>query len=232
MPPFIVSILILVGTLALSGYAAAMVRRKFARWSEYPALSGMTGAQAAEVILRRAGIFDVEVVPHQGMLSDHYDPVNRRLALSEGVYASRSVAALGVAAHEAGHAMQHATGYAPLHWRMGAVKLSITASWAVMIAPLALSLIGKPLLGAGVAAACMGVLMLFNLITLPVEFDASRRAKAVLAETGIIRSPEEAHGVNQVLNAAGFTYVAAFITSLAYLLQYLLPLLMGRTEEE
>lgn len=226
-------ILLFVGTMAISLLASARVKSKFRRWSDYQATSGLTGAQAASQILRQAGIHDVEVVPYEGMLSDHYDPVHKRLALSEGVYNSRSVAALGVAAHEAGHALQHAQAYAPLTWRMSAVKITSFASGAMMFLPIVFSLLGHMTLGLTIMCVGMAIMMLFNLITLPVEFDASNRAKAILTRSGIIRQGDEERGVNEVLNAAGLTYVAAFVTSLAYLLYYLLPLLTGgRSSEE
>lgn len=223
-------ILLFVGTMAISLIAGSRVKSKFRKWSGVHASSGLTGAEAAGQILRQAGIHDVEVVPYQGMLSDHYDPVNRRLALSEGVYGSRSVAALGVAAHEAGHALQHAQAYAPLAWRMSAVKITSFASGAMMFLPIVFSLMGLLKLGLAIMAVGMAIMMLFNLVTLPVEFDASRRAKALLTRSGMIRQGTEEEGVNEVLNAAGLTYVAAFVTSLAYLLYYLVPLVTGREE--
>lgn len=211
-------------TMAVSLWASARVRTQFNRWSKVPVWSRLSGAEAARRILREAGIHDVEVVPVEGTLSDHYDPRQKRLALSEPVYAGRSVAALGVAAHEAGHAIQHAHSYAPLMWRMAAVRGTVTASWVLMIAPLLLGLMGHLMLGLTIAVVCLGVLMVFNLVTLPVEFDASRRAKAVLAGSGMVAPGEEASGVNSVLNAAGFTYVAAFLSSLAWFLLRLLEL--------
>ena len=216
--------------MAISLIAGARVKSMFRRWSGVSASSGLTGAQAASQILRQAGIYDVEVVPHEGILSDHYDPVNKRLALSEAVYGSRSVAALGVAAHEAGHALQHAQAYAPLGWRMGAVKLTTFASGAMMFLPIAFSLLGLLKLGMVFMCIGMGMIMLFNLVTLPVEFDASKRAKVLLTRSGMIRPGEEERGVHEVLNAAGLTYVAAFVSSLAYLFYYLMPLLSGREE--
>jgi Zn-dependent membrane protease YugP len=135
-----------------------------------------------------------------------------------------------VAAHEAGHALQHAQAYAPLAWRMSAVKVTSFASGAMMFLPIVFSLMGLLKLGLIFMAVGMSIIMLFNLITLPVEFDASRRAKVLLSRSGMIRPGEEERGVNEVLNAAGLTYVAAFVTSLAYLFYYLLPLLTGREE--
>lgn len=219
------------GTMAIALIAGARVKSKFRRWSDVYATSGLTGAQAASRILHQAGIYDVEVVPYEGMLSDHYDPVNKKLALSEPVYNSRSVAALGVAAHEAGHALQHAQAYAPLAWRMGAVKVTSFASGPMMFLPIVFYMLGAPFLGATIMVVGLAIIMLFNLVTLPVEFDASRRAKQLLARSGMIRQGEEERGVNEVLNAAGLTYVAAFVSSLAWLLYHLLPMLMGRSEE-
>ena len=167
-------LLLFAATMAISLIAGARVKSKFRQWSTFNATSGMTGAQAAEQILRQAGIHDVTVVPYEGMLSDHYDPVNKKLALSEGVYNSRSVAALGVAAHEAGHALQHAQAYAPLAWRMSAVKVTSFASGAMMFLPIVFSLMGLLKLGLMFMVVGMTIIMLFNLITLPVEFDASR----------------------------------------------------------
>lgn len=223
-------ILLFAGTMAISLIAGSRVKSKFRQWSGVDATSGLTGAQAAGQILRQAGIYDVAVVPYEGVLSDHYDPVNKRLALSEAVYGSRSVAALGVAAHEAGHALQHAQAYAPLAWRMSAVKITTFASGAMMFLPVVFSLLGLLKLGLIIMTVGMAIMMLFNLVTLPVEFDASRRAKALLLRSGMIRQGAEERGVNEVLHAAGLTYVAAFVTSLAYLFYYLLPLLTGRGE--
>lgn len=219
-------ILLFVATMAISLIAAGLVKSKFKKWSAVPAESGLTGAQAAAQILRQAGIYDVEVVPHQGVMSDHYDPVNKRLALSETVYGSRSVAALGIAAHEAGHALQHAQLYAPLAWRMGAVKITSMAS-GMMFLPVIFSVLGYFQVGLILMVTILSITMLFNLITLPVEFDASRRAKVLLVRSGMIGRGNEERGVNEVLNAAGLTYVAAFVTTLSYLLYYLLPLLTG-----
>jgi Zn-dependent membrane protease YugP len=232
MSALIPFILLFLGTMAISLIASARVKSKFRRWSEVYATSGLTGAQAASQILRQAGIYDVEVVPYEGMLSDHYDPTNKRLALSESVYGSRSVAALGVAAHEAGHALQHAQAYAPLAWRMSAVKATSFASGPMMFLPIVFSLLGQATLGLTIMVIGLAIMMLFNLITLPVEFDASKRAKVLLARSGMIRPGEEERGVGEVLNAAGLTYVAAFVTSLAWLFYHLLPLLLGNRSEE
>lgn len=221
--------IIAIATMALSLWAAARVKSVYRRYSELPVRSGLTGAQAAARILQAAGIRDVEILEHDEMLGDHYDPLHKRLVLSRENYRGSSPAALGVAAHECGHALQHQQAYAPLQWRMAAVGATTFASQIVMWLPVLGIFTGliAPLTGAAIMAAAWGVIMLFNLVTLPVEFDASRRAKAVLLKMGMVNSHEEREGVEKVLNAAALTYVAAFITSLAYLLWHLLPLLAG-----
>jgi Zn-dependent membrane protease YugP len=221
-------LLIFLATLAISFIASARVKSLYNRYSQVGASSRATGAQVASAILQRAGIHDVEIVPADGLLGDHYDPLHKRLVLSTQNYQSDSLAAIGVAAHECGHALQHQQGYAPLHLRMAAVGIAQFANRIVMFLPF-LFLFGAHFVRTGfmVMAAAWGVMMLFNLITLPVEFDASNRAKRVLAEMGFVGSEEEMTGVRKVLDAAGWTYVAAFVTSLAYMLYYLLPLLLG-----
>jgi Zn-dependent membrane protease YugP len=225
----LLSILLFVGTLAISLWAAARVKSVYYRYSQIPASSGATGAQVAAAILDRAGIHDVEIIPHEEMLGDHYDPLNKRLVLSEQNYHGNSLAALGVAAHECGHAIQHQIAYAPLQWRMAAVGVTNFANSVVTFLPwLGFGMGFFTFRGALVLmSVCWGIIMLFNLITLPVEFDASNRAKEILAGMGFIGTEEEMRGVRKTLDAAGWTYVAAFITSLAYLLMYLLPLLLG-----
>jgi Zn-dependent membrane protease YugP len=227
------AILLFIGTLALSLFAAWRVKRVYRRYSEVGAASGASGAQVAAAILRDAGIYDVEIVEQDGMLSDHYDPRHRRLVLSSMNYHGRSLAALGVAAHECGHAIQHQIAYAPLHWRMAAVGITNYASQVVMWLPLIGIFTGllSPVTGTLIMAVAWGVIMVFNLITLPVEFDASRRAKAILGNMGFIGTPAEMVGVKKTLDAAAWTYVAAFITSLVYFLWHLLPLLTGRSDE-
>lgn len=228
------AIFLLVGTMLISLWATARVRSVYARWSEVPASSGVTGAEVAARILDRSGIHDVQIVAHDEMLGDHYDPMNKRLVLSQQNYYGRSVAALGVAAHECGHAVQHQCGYGPLHIRMAAVGITQFASTLGLWLPLILAGIGllSNYTAVWFMATAMGIVMLFNLITLPVEFDASRRAKAVLSEMGFVGTPEEVAGVRQTLDAAGWTYVAAFVTSLAYFLWHLMPLLTGGRRDE
>lgn len=220
--------------MALSLWAAARVKSVYHRYNQRPVRSGVTGAEVAAEILRRRGIFDVEIAEGEGMLGDHYDPIHKRLVLSPDNFHGSSPAALGVAAHECGHAIQHERAYKPLHWRMAAVGVTTFASQIVMWLPLLGMFTGliQPMTGALVMALAWGVIMLFNLVTLPVEFDASRRAKAVLADFGFIAAGEEALGVKKVLDTAAWTYVAAFVTSLVYFLWHLLPLLAGSRSPE
>lgn len=222
--------ILFIATMALSLGAAARVKSVYRRYSQLPVRSGLTGAEVAREILRRKGIRDVEIAEGEGMLGDHYDPIRKRLVLSPDNFHGSTPAALGVAAHECGHAIQHARAYKPLHWRMAAVGITTFASQIVMWLPLLGMFTGliEPLTGALVMASAWGVIMLLNLITLPVEFDASRRAKEVLANFGFIAPGEEALGVKKVLDAAAWTYVAALVVSLAYFLWHLLPLLAGR----
>lgn len=221
--------ILFIGTMALSLWAMWRVKSVYHRYNQGVVRSGLTGAEVAAEILRRKGIRDVEISAGEGMLGDHYDPLHKRLVLSPDNFHGRTPAALGVAAHECGHAIQHAAAYRPLHWRMAAVGITTYANYIVMFLPLLGLFTGliAPLTGALIMALAWGVIMLFNLVTLPVEFDASRRAKLVLADFGFIAPGEEAAGVKKVLDAAAWTYVAAFITSLAYFLWHVLPLLSG-----
>ena len=228
-------LLLFLGTMGLSLWATMRVKSVYHRYNQGVVRSGITGGQVAAEILRHTGIYDVEITHAEGMLGDHYDPLHKRLVLSAQNYFGRSPAALGVAAHECGHAIQHARAYKPLHMRMAAVGITTYANYIVMLLPLLFMFtqIITPYVGLTLMAVAWGIIMLFNLVTLPVEFDASRRAKAVLAEFGYIAPGEEAAGVKKVLDAAAWTYVAAFITSLAYFLWHLLPLLLGgRSREE
>ena len=225
--------LILIGTMAISVDASWRVRIVYARFSQMPASSGYTGARIAQRILDINGIRDVTIHSQEGHLTDHYDPAHKRLVLSDENYHGTSVAALGVAAHEAGHAIQHAALYAPLQWRMAAVSITGVASQIVLWLPVLAMATGllQTKIGLIVICSAWGVLMLFQLITLPVEFDATRRAKAVLAQTGALHPGDETAGMSRVLNAAALTYVAAFVSTLATFLWYLMQFLGGRREE-
>jgi len=220
---------IFVLTMVLSFGAMAYLKSVYARASQVPVASGMTGAQTAARILQWAGINDVEIVEGNSFLGDHYDPINKKLVLSPENYEGSSAANVGVAAHECGHALQHQQHYAPLQIRMSSVYATSFASNAVfyvMIASLFFHLI-QPHVAIWIIALCFGIIMLFNLITLPVEFDASARAKVVLQQLGIVRPGVEAQAVSSTLNAAGLTYVAAFLGSLMQFLYYVM-ILAGR----
>ncbi|MBG86672.1 MAG: peptidase [Verrucomicrobiales bacterium] len=225
-------LLILIGTMAISFWASSKVKSSYAKYSRYANSSGMTGAQAAAAILQNAGIRDVQIAAQRGELTDHYDPMRKRLLLSENNFYGRSLAAVGIAAHEAGHALQHASAYAPLHLRMASVGITNVASQLVTWLPMLFMFTGfLNLVGAlWIIAIGWGIIMAFNLVTLPVEFDASARAKKLLLNLGIVSVGAEEEGVSKMLGAAALTYVAAFLTSLAYFLCYLLPLLGGRRD--
>ncbi|MBJ7258041.1 MAG: zinc metallopeptidase [Chthoniobacterales bacterium] len=209
--------LVLIGVpLALGLYAQMRVSGAFGKYKKVAATSGVTGAQAAREILNAAQIHDVEVREINDMLGDHYDPSKKRLCLSSDVFRSPSVAALGIAAHECGHAIQHARAYAPLKWRMAIVPATQFASQIlplVIIGGFMFQIAGLITLG----IFCYAVLAVFQLITLPVEFDASKRAKVILQQMGMIQPGGEAAGVNKVLDAAALTYVAAFVAALGNL---------------
>lgn len=217
-------------TLLIGLLAQWHVQRAYARNSRHPVQSGLTGAEVARRILQQEGIHNVAIVEHEELLGDHYDPLHQRLVLSSANYHGQSPAALGVAAHECGHAIQHKMAYAPLQIRMAAVSVTGFASQLVLWIPMLGMFTGLLNTHAAllILAVAWGILMAFNLITLPVEFDASRRAKQILDRAGFIQAGAERTGVNQVLNAAAWTYVAAFITTLVYFLWHLLPLLTGR----
>jgi Zn-dependent membrane protease YugP len=180
----------------------------------------MSGAEAAQRLVRTAGLYDVRVEGVSGRLTDHYDPRKKVLRLSQGVYQGNSVAALAVAAHELGHAMQDQEGYPALRLRSAlvpAVNIGSYLGWILIIIGLILQLTDIALLGVVVFSGGA----LFALATIPVELNASARAKRLLVESGLIRGPEEQRGVNHVLNAAALTYVAALVTAVMQLLYYL-----------
>src|SRR5256885_6672856 len=210
--------LILGGIPLIIGLIAQFrVSSAFKKWGEVRATANITGAEAAREILAAAKINDVQVVETNDFLGDHYDPTKKQLHLSSNVYNTPSVAALGIAAHESGHAIQHARAYAPLKARMAIVPVTMIASQMlpfIIIGGLFFRITGLITLGIW----CYLILLVFQLITLPVEFDASRRAKIILREMGIIQPGEETAGVNNVLNAAALTYIAAFIAALGNLL--------------
>ena len=223
-------LLFMVPAFLLSMFASWKTKAAFNKYSRVRTARGMTGAQAAQVLLDQAGIRDVQVVQTRGFLSDHYNPVNKTLALSEAVYGSPSVAAVGVACHEAGHAIQHAKNYAPLWMRSALVPMAGIGSkigYFVMFLGLILASQNVVLIGAVLFSA----VLLFQIVTLPVEFDASARAKKLAFQYGLVTDRERG-GVSAVLNAAAMTYVAAAVSTLVTLLYFLLRagLLGGRSD--
>lgn len=205
--------------LGLSIWASARVKRAFNKYSKVRSARGFTGAEAAQALLRGAGITDVRIVRAHGVLSDHYNPINKTLALSEQVYGSDSIAAVGVATHEAGHAIQHARHYAPLWVRSTLVptaNIGSSVGYFVMLIGTFMASTNMVLIGAVLFSA----VLLFQIVTLPVEFDASSRAKALIVEHGIV-TMQERQGVDRVLNAAALTYVAAAVSTLLTLLYFL-----------
>lgn len=203
--------------LIFSVYAQFKVKSTFNRYSKVGVRSGMTGADAARAIIQKSGMQGVTVERHQGFLSDHYDPRGKVLRLSPAVHDGRSISSVAVAAHEAGHSLQDATGYAPLSLRSKLVPVVQIGSqlWFLpFVIGYAAGMSGLMWLGALLFAG----VVLFQLVTLPTEYNASNRAKAVLAETGIVSNEDEARGVSQVLDAAALTYVAALVASIMQLL--------------
>ena len=205
--------------MVMSMGASWLTKSAFRKYSRVGSATGFTGAQAAQILLERAGIRDVQVVPTQGYLSDHYNPTNKTLALSEEVYGSRSIAAIGVACHEAGHAIQHARNYAPLWVRSALVPTAGIGSQLGMWVMIAGILFNAQAL-VGIGAILFSAVVLFQLVTLPVEFDATARAKKLAVQYGLVTNHERA-GMDKVLNAAALTYVAAAASSILTLLYYL-----------
>jgi Zn-dependent membrane protease YugP len=203
-------------------YAQIRVSSTYSKNAAIPSRGRITGRAAAEAVMAHAGITDVEIEETDGHLTDHYDPTKKRLVLSSENYRGTSLAALGVAAHEAGHAIQHKVGFSMLHFRMALVPATNFAAGVLPFVYLASIFFFRGFTGIvlDIAIICYAILTLFQLITLPVEFDASRRAKAQLVNLGIL-DRDEMGGVNETLNAAALTYVAAFISALLNLL-YLL----------
>ena len=212
--------LLAIAGLALTLIASAGVKNTFNQYNRVASITGLTGAQAAKKVLNSFGIFDVTIEHVAGNLTDHYDPRSKTLRLSDATYGSSSVAAISVAAHECGHAKQHATGYGPLVLRstlVPAANIGSTLAWPVFIAGLIFSI--QALTTVGIVLFCLAVL--FQLITLPVEFDASARALKVLQQNQILPA-NEIEGGKKVLRAAALTYVAALASSLLQLLRLIL----------
>lgn len=215
-------ILVIVGAI-ICMIASARVKSTFNKFSKYRSMSGMTGAQAAERILHAAGIHDVRVQRVSGNLTDHYNPSNKTLNLSDSVCNSTSVAAVGVAAHECGHAIQHARGYVPLSLRSAFVPIanfgSMLAWPVIIIGALMNSQMSMTIINIGIFLFSFAVI--FQLITLPVEFDASRRAQMMLREQGILGNQELGY-TRKVLTAAALTYVASAAAAILQLLRVIL----------
>ena len=225
-------IALLIVPMLFGFYAQMKIRSAYQKNAQVGSRSRITGREAAEAVIRSAGITDVKIIEVPGELTDHYNPMTKELALSEHNYHGSSLAALGVAAHEAGHAIQHKVGYSMMTVRQTlapATQIAASVSNFVMIAGIFLisTAIGGKLLVVG--AIALAVICLFQFVTLPVEFDASRRAKEQLVGLGIL-DRDEMSGVNETLNAAALTYVAAFVAALGSLLHILL-MLSGRREE-
>jgi len=204
------------------------VKSAYNKWSKVPSNSRMTGAQAAQRLISTGGLYGVKIEGVGGKLSDHYDPRTKTLRLSQGVANSASVAAVAVAAHELGHAMQDAEDYLPLRFRAAlvpAVNIGSWLGWILIMIGLFLNMVNMAWLGVLVFSGGA----LFALATLPVELNASARARQLLAETGIIQSEQERRGVNNVLNAAALTYVASLVTAILQLL-YFASLIGGRRD--
>jgi Zn-dependent membrane protease YugP len=214
--------------LILGLWAQSRVRGTFNKYSKARTVNGLTGAEVARHLLDSNGLYDIRIEETQGRLSDHYDPRERILRLSPDVYQAPSIAAAGVAAHEMGHAMQHANGYGPLQIRSAIIP---AVQFSSMLAPfifLAGFLLGFTEL-AWVGVGLFGLAVVFSLITLPVEFDASKRAKVQLSKSGILTT-EEIGGVDKVLDAAALTYVAAAVAAIGQLLYYVMLLGGGRRD--
>lgn len=223
-------LLLIVGAV-ITIIASSRVNLTYKKYSKYKSTSGLTGAQTAEKLLRSQGIYDVKVRHISGNLTDNYNPMNKTLSLSDATYGETSVAAVGVAAHECGHAIQHAKGYVPIKIRGVLVPFAnwgTRLSWILIIAGLLFSSqSSQTLLNAGIFAFSLAVL--FQIITLPVEFNASSRAMVLLENTGILRSDELKY-TKKVLSAAAMTYVASAASSLLQLLR-LVVLFGGRRRD-
>ncbi len=221
--------LVLIGVV-LSMAASAKVNSTYAKFSQVRSMTGLTGAEAAKRLLNSQGIYDVQVRHVAGKLTDHYDPRTKTVNLSDAVYGSTSVAAIGVAAHECGHAIQDNTEYVPLRLRAAivpAVNIGATISWPMIIFGVLIGGLGSPLVMIGILLFSLSVL--FQLVTLPVEFNASARAVRLLDSMGILKGQEVGH-TKQVLGAAALTYVAAAAGSILQLLR-LVILFGGRRDD-
>jgi Zn-dependent membrane protease YugP len=213
--------------IGIIAFAASMLvqwwlRNTYGTWMKRANASGLTGREAALAILQANGVHDVKVEMVKGMLTDHYDPSSKTVRLSEGNYGRASVAGMAVAAHEVGHALQHSHGYTPLRWRTSLLPVaSIGSQWGPMLAMLGLFFSSGPNILLTIGIWLFAGAVLFHLVTLPIEFDASRRALRQLDRLGIVTS-QDAGGARAVLTAAAMTYVAAAATAITYLLYFIM----------
>lgn len=221
--------IVFIGIAIISYLVQANLKSKFEKYSQMPLTNGMTGKEVAEKMLRDNGIYDVTVTSTSGMLTDHYNPMNKTVNLSEGVYGSASVAAAAVAAHECGHAVQHARGYAPLRMRSALVPVvqfsSSIVSWVLLAGILMVNSFPQLLL---IGICLFAMTTLFSFITLPVEIDASRRALVWLSSAGITNAFNHQQAT-YALKSAAYTYVVAALGSLATLIYYV-TIYMNRRE--
>ena len=212
--------ILIIPALLFGLWAQSQVNNNFSKYSQIETMRGMTGAQAAEYILQQNGIYDVQVRHISGHLSDNFNPKNKTVNLSDSVYISTSIAAIGVAAHEAGHAVQHAVNYKPIRIREMIIPVTQIGSWLYLpILLIGVIFSSQGLVNAGILL--FSTLAIFQLVTLPVEFDASDRAIKTLSASGMLYG-EEIDGAKKVLRAAALTYVAALVSSLAQLLRLIL----------
>ncbi len=214
-------LLIMAPTMLLSLWASMRVKSQFSKYSKIGTSTGMTGADAAAQVLRAGGVTDVRIEQVSGFLSDHYDPTKKVLRLSPEVYSGRSISSVGVGAHEAGHAIQHKNAYSMLTLRSVLVptaSIGSNMSWVILMVGFFLQM--TSLIYAGIIL--FSFVVLFQIVTLPVEFDATARAKRLLWDTGVLSSQSERKGVADVLDAAAWTYVAAAISAIATLIYFLL----------
>ena len=226
-------IILIIVPMLFGFYAQMRVSSAYNKNVKIPSRGRITGREAAAAVMSSAGIHDIEIVPVAGQLTDHYDPTHRRLALSEHNYNGTSLAALGVAAHEAGHAIQHKVGYSMMTLRqtlVPATQISSGASQLLIIIGIVLGAKGLGGIFLTLGAVALTVICLFQLVTLPVEFDATARAKKQLVTLGIV-DRDEMPGVNATLDAAALTYVAAFAASFGSLLHILMIIMGGRRDD-
>lgn len=220
--------------MGLGMLASWLLKNRFKEYSKIPSQSGLSGAEIAEKMLKESGIFDVKVISVSGMLTDHYNPANKTVNLSEGVYHERNAAAAAVSAHECGHAVQHAQAYAPLQWRSKMVPIQ-NISGTVLNVLMMLMFIGGSILSdkfpmsilLWIFVACYGAIALFSIVTLPVEFDASKRALAWIESSGTA-TPEEYQRSKKALTLAASTYVIAALGAIVTMLYYVLRLVGSR----